>query len=1102
MRKLISFFIDYPIWANGLILLTAIFGLLAISGTKSSYFPVTESRIISVSVAYPGASPEEMEQGVTSRIENQLRGVVGIDEIQSASSENTASITINVLENEDLDEVLQDVKNSLDRINSFPDGAEKPIIFKGKNRSTAARLAIYGEMDLLELKKVAQDVENDLLASGSISQIDITGFPDLEIVIEVDEEALLKYNLTFDQLAIAVRNNNIDLSGGIIKDIDEEIILRSRQRKTDPKEIENIVVKSLNDGSQIRLKDIAIVKEQFAEVASSNYLNGAEMAQMEVKKLDEEDLETITVFVEDYIDQFNDRNEAVQIKMVRNYYNQLQERIDMLTSNGLLGVIFVCLALGIFLNLRLSVWVAWGIPASFLGMFILGAFVPITINMISLFGMIVVVGILVDDGIVIAENIFVHYEKGKSPRQAAIDGTMEVIPAVFTSISTTILAFIPLLMIQGSNFMAEMAIVVIASLGFSLIEAALVLPSHLANKKTLSKANDQNWIGRQTDQLMHFLKEKTYAPVLRWAIKFKYITVTIPFIFIAIVIGLIGGGHVGLTFFPSIPYDDISIDIAFKPGERETKTQAYLERFEKAVWEVNDEIIAETGDTTILYTVLLVGSTKQLGESGGHAGHVQIDIDTEGKAVSSYDIARRVREKIGPIPEAEKYAVGSAGRWGKPVAIKLQGKDLEELRKAKEWLRARLETIPKLREVTDNLSVGKNELQLNLKDQAYFLGFTSGEIARQIRQAYFGEEVQRIVKGQDEVKIWLRYPLTDRSSLEQLDRMQIRSATGQLYPLRELAEFDIQRGVTQIKRFNGAREIEVSAEFTNPSENAVPVNQEIAREFLPKLKAQFPSVVIAQGGAGKFAKKTVASVNKFLPLSILLMFLLISLNFRSFYQSILVMLLIPVGLASAVVGHMFHDVPLSVLSLFGALALGGIIVNDAVVLLDQYNRNIKNGMSVEEAAFEAGKSRFRAIMLTSLTTVAGLAPLIFETSFQAKFIIPMAIVMAYGVALGTVFILIFFPVIILSGNAFMRRLNIKGLSIDYTFFIFCLPLIIGIFSGIKPLTMIGLPFLFLGPFIMIIIKKFVRKSRGTILISKEEIEPALIEKNRMEEEHA
>jgi preprotein translocase subunit SecF len=471
MKGLVAYFVKYPILANILIALTVIGGVVSFLNTKMSFFPTAKDRVINISVAYPGASPEEMEEGVTTKIEESLKSTAGIDEITSTSAENSASISILTLDNYDIDEIYTEVKNAVDGISSFPAGAEKPIIFKQRQRSTAQWLGLTGDVSLKTLKQYAEGIEDDLLASGVISQVNVSGFPPLEISIEVPEETLRRYNLTFDQVVNAVRLNNRDISAGSIKSSSEEILIRSKAKQTEADEISEIVVRSNTDGTNLLLRDIATIKEQFADQPNKALLNGKQAIFLEVRKLETEDLTQISNTVGAYVTKFNEENDAVKLTTTWDFNNMLNQRLDLLTSNGIVGLLLVLLSLGLFLSLRLSFWVAWGIPSSFLGMFILGSMVGLTINMISLFGMILVIGILVDDGIVIAENIYSHFEKSKNPIQAAVRGTLEVVPAVFTSVLTTIVAFLPLLLLTGGfEFLKDMAYVVIFSLAFSFFE--------------------------------------------------------------------------------------------------------------------------------------------------------------------------------------------------------------------------------------------------------------------------------------------------------------------------------------------------------------------------------------------------------------------------------------------------------------------------------------------------------------------------------------------------------------------------------------------------------------------------------------------------------
>ncbi len=1036
IKGIVEYVVKYPVLANILIALTLVAGVVSMVATKKSFFPIAKDRVIQITVTYPGASPQEMEEGVTTKIEEAINTISGIDEINSTSSENVSSINILTLDNYDIDEVYTEVKNAIDGISAFPAAAEKPIIFKQKWRSTAQWMGLTGDVSLKTMKGYAEEIEDDLLATGQISQVNISGFPDLEISIEVTEDVLRRYNLTFDQVAAAVRSNNRDVSAGSVKSTSEEILIRSMAKETDAELIGDIVLRSNPDGSKLLVRDVATVKEQFMDVPHEAFLNGEPAVFIEVKKLEEEDLAVISSIVEKYVKGFNEKNDVVKLTVTWDFNNMLNERLDMLTSNGIVGLLLVLVSLGLFLSLRLSFWVAWGIPSSFLGMFILGTMVGLTINMISLFGMILVIGILVDDGIVIAENIFAHFEKTGNPIKAAIAGTVEVLPAVFTSVTTTIVAFLPLLFLTGGfEFLKDMAYVVIFSLGFSLIEACFILPAHLANKKVLSikKEDTRSYkIRKVLNGFIDYMKFKIYGRMLSYAITHRPVAVAVLVGFIVIVVGLLQGGQIKATFFPQIPFNSLNIDIVFLPGEREDKVLSYLQRFDDAVWQVNDELKAEfeTDENIIKYTFTGVGYTNS-GESGSHAGNVDVMFEQLDKfGINQFDLIAKIRKAIGPVPEADKFSVGGQSRWGKPVSVMLLGKNYQELGEAKDYLKAELAELSDLKEIQDNVPIGRREMLFELRPEAYFLGLNNADITKQMRQGFFGEEVQRFMKGNDELKVWVRYPNSGRRSIGQLEDVKIKTPTGQEFPLAQLADYKIERGVSGIKHYNTSRVVTVEAEMQDPFAEVPPILKKIDEEIIPKLLEKYPSVKVDYGGQSKESDRAGKEIGLFFGGAFLLIFFILMITFRSFYQALMILIMIPLGFIGAIFGHgveswvSARELPVSLLSVWGMVALSGVIINDAVVFLSKFNSLVKeDGLKVMEAAYEAGIARFRAIILTSLTTVLGLFPLIKETSFQAQFLVPMAISVAYGVLIGTFIILLFFPVLILLLNDFRRALK-------------------------------------------------------------------------------
>ena len=1024
MKKLIAYFIKFPIWANALIVITGIVGLLSLFLMPKSFFPEMNPNRVYIAVSYPGASPKEIEEGITTRVEESLNGIQNVKEITSKSSENVSNITVTGEEGINVDEMLQDVKNAVDGISQFPAGAEKPIVYAQTSRGMGGMsnvvgfYSLYGPDNLWELKKMAEKIERELLSSKEISQIEVLGYPPVIIAVDIRENDLLKYGLNFNFISNVIRMSNIDLSGGSVKTNEEEIIIRSMNRSTDPEIVKEIVIFAKPNGDVIKLKDIADVKLDFSEVPMKNYVNGKRGVSFIVKKTVDEDLDKIADEMTSYISKFNKKEEKFKMRSLFQFADLLDQRIDTLSNNLVIGLFLVCLVLGLFLSLRLSLWVAFGIPFSFIGMISFGILYGMTINMISLFGMILVVGILVDDGIVIAENIYAHFERGKSPMRAALDGTSEVMNAVFTSVLTTVFAFSTLLFVGGEmEMMEEMAFSVIACLLFSLIEAFLILPSHLASKKIL-KPNDSKF-RKALNNGVKYVRDG-YGRVLEKMLRRHRLHVWGPMGFIFVIAVLFNFGWIRWTFFPSIPFDSILVEFTYQPGERENKTENFLWYCDSIVEEYNQELINRYNDTIITYKSVSVGSTENLGEYGSHVGSVRISVK-ENDHISTIDMSNELRLKFpeDSVRLLEKFTVGGQQRFGKEVSISLQSEESKELETAANWMKDQIGGFPEVKSVLDNSGIGNRELHLELKSKAYLLGLNEMAISNQIRQGFFGQEVQRLIKGRDEIKIWLRYPFSDRNSIADIENTRIKTDLGQEFPLKELADYTIKRGKIKINHIDGKKEIRIDARLVD-SELSGQVNSQIKRDVLPKLLSMFPNVNYQIKGQAERAQDSGERLGIAFLISIILIMMTISLNFKSFYQSRLILMVVPVGVFSALLGHGIVGKPFSTLSVWGVVALVGILVNDAVVMLDQFNKNLAMGMPIKEAVLKAGVSRFRAIILTTITTVAGLYPLILETSFQAQFLIPMAISVAYGVLFGTIILLLYFPPLILYFNDIKR----------------------------------------------------------------------------------
>lgn len=1016
MRKVIEHFIKYPVAANVLILTVIVLGTAGIFTLKSSFFPLNESRNISISVAYPGASPQEMEEGIVLKIEDNLRGLVGIDRFTSTSSENSAQIMVEVIKGYNVDAVLQDIKNAVDRVPSYPVGMEPPVISKMIFRTEAVSMALHGEnVSLRSLKQIARNVETELRAIDGISQVEIDGFPNEEIEIAVDENKLRAYDLTFREVANAVSGTNILMTGGSIKTETEEFLIRVSNRAYYGVELDYLIVKTDESGNKVRLIDVADVSDRWNENPNRSFFNGRPSVTVEVSTTNSEDMISVANKTKEYIETFNEIHSNVQIDITRDASVTVIERTKLLLMNGGQGIFLVLLFLALFLKPRLAFWVAFGIPISFFGMFIFADMLGITINVLSLFGMIIVIGILVDDGIVIAENIYYHFEKGKNPIRAALDGTMEVITPITSAIITTLVAFSTFFWLDGriGEFFSEVALVVILTLGVSLVEALIVLPSHVAHSKALLKGQKTYWFNRYADRFISWMRDTVYGPYLKFFLKNKVLGFAIPLAMLIATIGSMNGGIIRVTFFPSIASDRVSITLKMPQGTNEALTDSLITQIEEAAWEVGKEFTKRQEDNKEAIENII----KTIGPGTANASLRINLLPGEERNFPSFEFASAVNDRVGPIYGAESVEFGSGGNFGgKPVSVSLISNNIEELKGAKQILKNSLSANALLKDVSDNDPEGIKEIEIRLKDSAYPLGFTLSDVIGQVRSGFFGLQVQRFQRRRDEIRVWVRYRRDERSSITNLDQMRVVSPMGQRVPLSEIASYEIARGEISINHLDGRREIRVDADLKNPKDSAPEIMTSIKAELLPVIQAQFPSVTASFEGQNREAGKVSGSASLVLPIVIFMIYVIITFTFRSFSQPLMLILMVPFSLIGVAWGHWFHGFPINMLSFLGIIALVGIVVNDGLVLIGKFNGFLKEGLKFDDALYEAGKSRFRAIFLTSLTTIAGLTPLIFEKSRQAQFLIPMAIAIAYGIALATVLTLVMLPLMLSLGN--------------------------------------------------------------------------------------
>ena len=1022
MRDFIKYFVKYPVSANVIMLLIIIFGCMGLFNLRKTFFPERSAKIILVDAIFPGASPLEIEQMVTLKIEDNIDGITGIKRITSKSLENTSNIIVEIENDASNQVVLQDIKNAIDRINSFPDEMESPSISLMEDLNPAISFAINGQVTLNQLKKTAEEIEDDLKGMDGISKIRISGYPVEEMEISVRENDLKKYNLSFLDIHKAISSENIDITGGTIKSKEENYKIRSNNKNYDANKIAEIVVKKI-DQRIIKIKDVANVKRIWKDVSNRKFYNNIAGVVINVFNTNNEDISIVAGKSRAYIENFNKINKDVKADIIQDNSIVIEQRIALLTKNGVIGFILVLLILTLFLHPSLAGWVAVAIPISFAGMFILASFYGITLNVISLFGMIIVIGILVDDGIIIAENIYQRYENGEDRINAAINGTLEVLPAVFSAILTTIVAFSLFFMLEGmlGDFFPEMGFVVIGTLIFSLIEGVLILPTHIAHSKALKgiKPSDRiNKIINKTTDILNRVKTKYYAPVLRFTLK-NPLTVILLFICsFAITVSAMSAGLIKSTVFPNIEGENIIVNLKFEAGSSEEKSIKWINYIEDKIIEKNKLISKDYNEGVSLVKAIekTFGSnqaadqwTMASAQSSEKSYLNVLLVPSEERSIGTSEITNYFKDAVGEIPGAESLTFDIESPFGKAISIALFSENNDELLSAIKILKDYMISLNVMKNIESSDQKGLKEIKLKLKNKAYQLNLSTAQIMNEIRNGFYGFESQRLQIGTNEVKIWIRYNEQDRNSIYDLENMRI-NVLGNNYLVGDLVDINIERDLISIDHLNGKRSVQIDADLLNPKiDNPIVITSNVEEFINSNIKTIYPSIKHSIEGQIRSQSETGESLMLSGPIILILMLTIILFTFRSILQTFAVFVLIPFGFIGVGWGHFIHDFQLSMFSYFGMIALIGILVNNSLVFIRKFNKNMKDGLKFEEALTATGLSRFRPIILTSITTIAGLAPLIFEKELQAQFLIPMAIAIAYGLILATLLTLIFLP---------------------------------------------------------------------------------------------
>ena len=1043
MRNIIAYFVRYPKTVNILILFFVVFGVAGIINLKSSFFPLIDSKFISINATFPGASPEEIEEGVVLKIEENLKGITGITRVTSTSRENFGGILVETDDDYDIETILFEVKNAVDKVPSFPIDLEPIVVTKIEEQQPTVVFSLTGRnISLKSLKNISNNIEDDLRKMDNISQITMSGYPDEEIEIAINENILLAYNLSFQEIINSVNNSNILVTGGNIKTSREDFLIRAKNKNYYANELQNIVLKNDNKGKIIRLGDVANIKDQFSDSPTKRFVDYKSSVVLTVSTTNSEDLLESAKTINSFIDNFNDKNENLKLTVLKDYSVSLKQRTNLLLENGGIGIFLVLIFLSLFLNIRLAFWVAFSIPISFLGMLIFAGQFGITINLMSLFGMIVVIGILVDDGIVIAENIYRHYESGKTAEQAAIDGTLEVMPAIVSAIITTIIAFSTLLFLAGDvgNFFGEVAMIVILTLTVSLVEALIILPTHLAHSNALkrdkieqkkSKFNffeKMRLINSKGFQIMDWLRDKIYSPALAFSLQYRFLSLSGFVAALYLTFNSVTSGIIPVDFFPTIASDVVTVNLKMPMGTSEKITDSIISLVEKNAIlsgeELENKFMKNDQRKLIQYSSKNIGFAaddmslvKGFGDVGGASTASleiwMLDSEERPQEIKASILANLIREKTGEILGSEKFVVNDATNFGgSPVSISLMSNNLNELKEAKIEITNTLKSNPFLTDITNNDPEGIKEIQIKLKQNAYLLNLDLNKVMSQVRSAFFGAEAQRFQRGEDEIKVWVRYDKNSRSYVNNLEQMKILTPGGDRVTLNEIATYNIIRGDVSINHLDGKKEIQINANLADKSISAADIVFNLQSNLIPKIKSKYPSITASFEGQFREANKTIKSAYIVFPLALFLIFCTIGFTFRTYSQPFLLLLLIPFSLTTVAWGHLLHGFPVNVISLLGIIALIGILVNDGLVLISKFNSNLREGMSFDNALFQAGTVRFRAIFLTSITTMAGLAPIILEKSFQAQLLKPMAISIAYGIGYATFLTLILLPILI------------------------------------------------------------------------------------------
>jgi multidrug efflux pump subunit AcrB len=1039
MQRIVQWMVKNHVAANLLMMFLVVGGLVKGISLKQEIFPEIALDKIQVTVEYPGASPDEVEEGIILKIEDSITGIDGIKEIQSVAAEGLAKVTAEIRSGENADLILQDVKSEVDRIVTFPGDAEEPVVTKLLNLMEVVSVVVYGELPERTLREQAENIREELLAFPQITQVELGGVRPYEISVEIAEENLRRYNLTLDDVAARLRRASLDLPGGKIKTKSGEILLRTKEKRYRAAEYADIIIAADPDGTRVRLEDIAAVKDSFEDTDLSASFDKKPAAMVKVYRVADQKPTEISKIVNNYVTQKQaEFPSSIHVATWNDTSEMLASRLKLLFDNGLTGLMLVFVVLGLFLEIKLALRVMASLPIAFLGALFVLPVLGVSINMMSLFGFILAIGILVDNAIVVGESIFEHRQKGKSHLKAAIDGILEVNTPVVFSVLTTVAAFAPIVYVAGTTgkFIKAIPLVVISLLLVSLVEALFILPAHLSNgKKPRPKGRFLKIADRPRLTMSSLLEGFTAGPyktLVQFCLRQRYTVVAISLAILLLSVGVIRGGLLKFNFMPEVDGDVVTASLRMPPGTLATQTEAIgqmiIGKAMKTVKEIDKNRPGK--DSIFRHIYAVAGGT--IAQGGPEGGQSEVDsrfcdialflTESEKRDLPAGEITEAWRREVGAVAGVDSLTFSSnIVQLGADIDIQLAHTNYSVLAKAADRIKTVLAEYPGVRDIEDNYTQGKQELKLKLKPEARTLGITEENLARQIRSAFYGAEALRLQIGRNEIKVMVRYPENDRKDLWEFEAMRIRTTYGGEIPLRRAAIVKEGRGFSEINRIDRKRVINVTATVESTIANAAEILVDLQQGILPELQSDYPGLAFELVGEEEEQREVIGSIKDGFILALFAIYALMAIPFRSYTQPLLIMITIPFGLVGALAGHLVMGYSLSMLSLFGLVALAGVVVNNSLILIHKANTNREDGLDVGEAVTEACQRRIRPILLTSLTTFFGLAPLILETSVQAQFLIPMAISLGFGLLFATSITLLLTP------SLYMVLEDVKGL---------------------------------------------------------------------------